>query len=687
MTHPSGAIAPWLRSMTVPRGDVRLPVCWVRAPWARAEAGARRDVLSPLELSPFLPLQANVRNASLDGDSLAFILGPKPPPDAIEAMLFAADRGARVYVLAGPGFGEGQRDVGLRERAQARVLVRTLSGLPVSAILSGRGVRAGVWLGRAPDEAPSFWLPLSAAQGEALFQTFLHLFWHEAQEEAWTGSGPLVFQKVPPRPFDVPLPGPRAPVRLEDPKAPALSGVPGDACYLPLSATLPDSASRPAVLFTPARAAGQDALAALARAGTRVVWQDLGLPAFRVGAAAGAMECASASLRLRISLEPEQAAALHRLAVHAAQHAAFQLGAGIALSEIQGDAWLPGRPSPEPLITSVDCPTKPVDAIELRAVTTTDTTSRPEPPPLALAVVYRWKVLPPRVPSGVKPADLVDAWNKLDADVEKQIGAARARLVDLEAKEGALGRKFTALAGALLGFGRTRAELRRTVDELSGAPPSRLGPEGARGLLRRLVDAEAGVARLAGEVIEEGRKASEAAERDQQQRAWEEEKQRARQALAACRAELTQAEQRRDEAYQELATLTEGGDAVAQKDRKARRSKLEDDAARLSTRIREVEARIEGHEKALAAAFVFRASSAPGAGSAPARIDGPRFVPGPPPRPPEQAVPGDALPEVGQLVQREGIRYLIITQWEELDRGEACAQRLSARLVAPMEAP
>ncbi len=687
MTSPSGAIAPWPRSITVPRGDVRLPVCWVRAPWARAEVGGRRDLLSPAELSPFLPLRGSVERVLLEGEALAIMLGPRPPPQVVDALLQAADRGVRVYVLAESGFGEGQRDVGLRERAQARVLVRTLSGLPVSAILSDRGARAGLWLGPTPDEEPSFWLPLSAAQGEALFHTFLHLFWHDAQEEAWTGSGPLAFQKVPPRPFDVPLPGPREPVRLDDPRAPVLSGVPGDACYLARSATLPDGAPRPSVLFTPARASGQDALGALARAGTRVVWEDLGLPAFRVSAVAGVIECSSASRRLRIALEPPQAAALHRLAEHAAQHATFQLRSGITLAEIQGDAWLPGRPGPEPLIASVSCPTPPVDATELRAVATTTPPSRPEPPPLALAVIYTWKVLPPRAPPGASPADLVVAWKKLDADVEKQIAAARARLVGLEAKEGALGRTFVTLAGALLGFGRTRAELRQTLDELSGAPPSQLGLEQARALVRRLTDADAGVTRLAAEVSEEGRKASETADREEQRRAWEEERQRATQALAACRADLAQAELRRDEADRERVQLAESGDAVDKKDRKAKRSKLDDEAARLLARIRELEARIEGHEKTLGAAFVFRASPAPGAAPAPARADTARFVPAPPPRSPEQAVPADALPEVGQLVQHQGIRYLILAQWDEIDRGEACARRLGARLVAPAETP
>ena len=49
-------------------------------------------------------------------------------------------------------------------------------------------------------------------------------------------------------------------------------------------------------------------------------------------------------------------------------------------------------------------------------------------------------------------------------------------------------------------------------------------------------------------------------------------------------------------------------------------------------------------------------------------------------------VPEDALPEVGALRVVKGQRYLVIETWEELDRGEQEASRLSAKLVAQEDA-
>jgi hypothetical protein len=637
---------------------------------------------------PFIALGGHGTEAAdlfREADTCLLMLSAHVPAGAVEAMLGAAERGARVYVLASPGFGEGALEHGLSQRRDARVLVRRLEGLPVSCALARRGERAGVWLGPGPDQAPRWWLPLSPAQGEALFRAALYLFWHEAEEEAWTGGGPLRFQRALERPFDVPPPHGSTPVSLSR-SGPALDVEAGDLLHLPSTELAMRGDSRPGVLFHPAQSQGLEPLAALARAGTRVCWEELGLPPFHGNDRRAVLEPTSGTWTLRLALEPAQAGALHQLALLGHERATWKLRTDLPLAEVRGEVWLPGAPALQQRLDAVELGAGSVQASEPRQMPDSAPKQWPPPPELALNVTYRWKVHPPRQPTGASEAPLVREWRQLDTHVEQRLKALRERLARADERSGFLEKTFAALAGPLLGFGRTRKDLLQEVDEVSKRKPSAQGREGARALLTTLAALESRAEKLTDDMGQAEQKAREDQEREEQRKVFDQKRRDAKVLLADLQRQLEdlrpQLAAKEEEKRQADEALKK---SPKDKDLKARADSLGGDTFHLQKQRKHLESQLKSAEQTLKQEFEFRPSRPSTPPSKEAARPARGFIPDAPPRASDD-VPAEALPSVGRLMQHKSERYLVISSWEELSGGERDAERLKARLVAPPEA-
>lgn len=690
MIPTSGLLKSFELTRRESRAAHRLPVCWEKVPGG-GMSGARAWSAPPIasRVRPFVPLAGGRGGEAAEffreGDTFLLMVSAHAPDGAVEAMLAAADRGARVYVLASPGFGEGALEHGLSQRRDARVLVRRLPGLPLSCAISQRGERAGVWLGATPGTASRWWLPLSVAQGEALFRVALHLFWHEAEEEAWTGGGPLRFQKSLERPFDVPLPQAHVPVRMLR-TAPALDAAEGDTLYLSSMELPAGGPHRPGVLFHPSRPRGMERLAELARAGTQVCWEDLGLPAFHGNARTGVVEPSSGPWTLRLELEPAQAGALHQLALLAQEHATWKLRTGLPLSELRGEVWLPEAPTLQQRNDEVELGAGSVQAAVPREMPDCAPKQWPPPPELALNVTWRWKVQPPLQPVGASEAPLVHAWRLLDANVAQRLDEVRTRLDKADAQSGFLAKTFAALAGAVLGFGRAKKDLAQEAEELARHLPSTQGCEGARALLTKLSELEGRAEKLTNDLGQAEKKAREDQEREEQLKTFEQKRREAEARLAEARSErddlLPQLAAKQEEKKQADEELVK---SPKDKDLKARANLLGGECLRLDKKRRDVDSRLKGAEEILKQEFEFRPSRPSTLSTKEAQRPGKGFIPETPQSTADE-VPSESLPSVGRLLQLKSERYLVISRWEELAQGECDAERLKARLVAPPEA-
>ena len=88
-----------------------------------------------------------------------------------------------MYVLAKPGFGEGQQDHGLRDRPKAKVLIRRFANLPFTAALGSDGDMAAVWLGDATTRQGWF-LSLNSEQALSMRALVLRRHDRAADERA-----------------------------------------------------------------------------------------------------------------------------------------------------------------------------------------------------------------------------------------------------------------------------------------------------------------------------------------------------------------------------------------------------------------------------------------------------------------------------------------------------------------------
>lgn len=656
-----GPIQRTVRHRVEPRADVRLPTAWIGG------AAAQPTWTDGTWLS------RTPGRATPAGDAPALVLLGAGSEDARAALIAHAAAGARVYALVGPGWGKDQADTQVLQAPRA--LVRRLAEVPASAVHAGTEAR--LWLGGG------FILRLDSTQAEALRQTFLRLFWHEATEEAWSGGRQFAWRPARERPFDVPEVPASASVRWEPADA-RLAGDPRGALMHVNGGLPPEQAPRR--LWFPAGPDHHERLAKLAHAGVEVLWADRGLPDLQVYGGAGEVLLPGTRGRLRVRLTAQQAPEVARLLE---APCAWRFQANVRLGESShrtAQFWLPGEAAARGLEAEQLVEVPEVPAASLRDVPATAPAIVPAAQPLALAVRYQWTVVPPRVPTGAEEDALVGRWWKLDEDWTARLARSREALVAAEGDRGRIGRAFSRLVGAMLGFERTHGGLLARVDALEAQRPSAAGPTGAPALLAQLAEVEDAARKLQADLEESERKAREDEEREKQQAAWQSRVDAANRDLPDRRTALSTAESRRAAIAEELRSIEESlksADKEAKKDLTANQRKLSDDLQRGSKDVTRLRGEITALEQQAAERFEFRPPPAPT--GRPAQPGG-RFVPTGSSARPAANVPDEALPEVGSLRSHKGQRYLVIQTWDQLAAGEQTASRLAAKLVAPENA-
>jgi hypothetical protein len=644
-----------------PRADARLPTAWIGG----ATGQPRWTDGAWLTRTP--------GKAVPPPNGPVLVLLGESSEDARDALLAHAAAGTRVYALVGPGWGKERADSQVLQAP--RVLVRRLAEVPASAVHAGTEAR--LWLGGG------FILRLDPTQADELRQNFLRLFWHEATEEAWSGGHQFVWRPARERPFDVPAVPASASLRWD----PADARLSGDACgaLVHLNGGLPPD-SAPVRLWIPAGPQHHDRLAKLVQAGVEVLWADRGLPDLQVNSDSGEVLLPGTRGRLRVRLTAQQAPEVARLLE---APPAWQFQANVCLGEASHRAaqfWLPGEAAARGLEAEQIVEVPDVLASSLRELPVTAPASVPAPQPLALAVRYQWTVVPPRVPTGAEEDALVGRWRKLDDDWTARLARVREALVAAEGDRGRIGRAFSRLVSAMLGFERTHGGLLTRVSTLEEQRPSAAGPRGAPALLAQLVEIEDAARKLQADLDEAERRAREDAEREKQQVAWQSRVDAASRDLADRRTAQATAESRRATIAAELRGIEDSltsADKDTKKDLNANQRKLSDDLQRTNKEITRLRGEITALEQQAAEQFEFRQPPAPtGRPTQP----GGRFVPSASSARPASNVPDEALPEVGSLRSQKGQRYLVLEEWEQLATGEKAAARLAAKLVAPENA-
>lgn len=602
-------------------------------------------------------------------------------PEAIQALLQAADAGARVYVLAPPGWGVGSSDPGLSERRKATVLVRRLA-LPPPACGVVCADMAHLWAGAAAQEPAPWRLQLDGDQAEAFRQVLLRLFWLEAVDEAWTGEGALAFRPARDRPFDIPEQAHSASVRLEQAGS-QLAIAEHSMVYLNAGSILPKG--EPERLWLSPSGQQHAELARLQENGTEIVGGNLQLPDLVTTGQAGTLMLPGTHRRLRLTLNASQACDAQLIL---ATEPAWRFVTGTCLGDhglAETRLWLDGSQSAAPLIPEQKLPVGELQGESLRGMDNTLPSSWPAVQPLALQARYTWSVRPPRLPAGSEEDPLLRDWRKLDESYAEHLDHTHKQLEAAERQRSRVGSTFARLLGPMLGFSRSQEQLAHQLDALRQKLPSVEGPAATVGLLVRLAELETQVGKLCGDLEKTERQAEEDDEKDRQQKVWESRTGEARNRLPGLRSALAERERRFQEVREELALLkeqlAEPDAAISQerKDMQARQKRLGDEQQQLDKQINRSRSEIASQEKIASEAFEFNRKSQP---LPVEKTSKSRFVPEASARRTPGTPPAEALPEVGTLRICKKERYLVIERWDDLMAGEGAAARLGARLVA-----
>jgi len=653
-----GLIQRTVRHRVEPRADARLPTAWIggnmaQPPWTDGTWLTR----TPGRAAPA-------------GNAPALVLLGNGGEDARAALLAHAAAGARVYALVGPGWGKDQADSQVLQAP--RVLIRRLAEVPASAVHAGTAAR--LWLGGG------ITLRLDPTQAEALRQTFLRLFWHEATEEAWSGGRQFVWRPARERPFDVPEASASATVRLEPPDARLTGDLRGALMYVG-GGLPPDTAPRR--LWFPAGPDHHERLARLAQAGMEVVWSGRGLPDLQVNGGSGEALLPGTRRRLRLRLTADQAHEFSRL-LEAPPEWRFRTDVRLGeASHLSAPFWLPGDAAARELEAEQLVIAPDVQATVLRDMPSTSPTSIPPADPLALAVRLQWTVVPPRLPARADEDALVGRWQKLDEDWIQRLVAVRDALKNSDDERSRIGRAFSRLLSGVLGFERTHMKLHEQLSELDSERLSKVGPAGAAVLLTRLEQLEQSTKQHQGDLADAERKARDEQEREKQAAEWTKRVERAKNDATTSRDEIAKVEILEVQLAQEASEIEvqlRDATSAQKKDLSVRQKKIGDDRKQNKDCLRRLRHKLERHEQEANRPFEFKSTRQE---TKVQQAQGQRFVPKGTPARSLNNVPDDALPEVGSLRTHKGQRFLVIHAWEQLDAGEKEAARLSAELVAP----
>lgn len=574
---------------------------------------------------------------------------------------------SRAYVLVGP-------EVDL-DAPSRNVLIRRVPEVPVSALHSASESR--VWIGGGLS------LKLDCQQAEALRQTFLRLFWHEATDEAWLDGRRLAWRPARERPFDIPEGAASATIRWEAPDARIHLDLRGARVHLAGDEPPPLGPRR---LWFRAGGAHHDRLAEIAQNGTEVLWDDLGLPDLAVTESAGEVLLPGKRGRLRIRLTPAQSRDAAALLDEGASWT-FRSEVRTGEPEVRrASFWLAGESEARAIEEQqiIDVPT--VSATSLRQVHGFEPSSWPTPQPLALSTLYRWTVVPPRVPAGSEQDPLAKRWRVLDDDWSKRLAAIHGGLNSSDGERSRLGKVFARLLSGLLGFERAHKELVNEAVTLESERPSRAGPAGASTLIDRLDKLEDAVKKHQSELENAERKAREEEAQEKQRAEWVAQVERSKKDAEQAGKDLEREERRGSELAREATDIeARAKDATpeAKKDLDVKAKKNSDERKTNEKLVKKLRYDLKKHEDDAARPFTFNAAKLEVKAQ---QSQGKRFVPTAPAARSSNKVPEDGLPEVGSLRVHKGQRYLVIDVWEQLDVGEQAASRLSAMLVAPEDA-
>lgn len=725
----SGPLGPEQKERTVDRSETRLSLWEAVAgggtcdlPWRKA--GEIGTAVSPLIASAKFLVVATGRTATSSA--------------LLDAVLASTPDTARAYVYAGRHVETDRRLAQALGSASERVLARLGYDLPADWLIADGG-RAGVLVIGPPGGERRWVVPVDGPLARSLFEAFHALFWHHATREALPDtSGAVAFRSPLPAPTpsrgnDVVLPTGRLVI---DGKPPELIAE-ADVRVVPNG----EATGRAGIVFVPPK--GDVTVSRqLAAEMTQVVWADAGLPRAAVSRERMVLDFVERPVSLQLEWPRRDSIDMYHRLSKLAITPSWRFHPQRRLADIAGEVLVEGAASAGRIVPTLTMDSDPVTA-PVDRFDEAEPERLPDPPPLALRVTYRWKLVPLALPNGAREAELTKKWRAVNEWATRRVETLRQVLDGLDTEERSIVDRLRSWLTGHDGLRRRHAVARDKLMELGEAPPSQQ-PDNAEELLVELHAVTQEVKGLAAEWQSARSKAEVSSVEASQRAEWQERTTRAATEAEAKRADLVSVEAKVKEAEAELQRAEELMKPALEALRAKRKTALEGDLERAANELAEARREAEdqvGANSKKRKALKRRVASAEerhgeiardietvaawdppsselGEAQAPvvaakAALDAARerartlasavdaleaaatepFVFFPPvltARAPElpaldgaaPPVPDEAPPELGELFEHKSKRYLALRTWEQVARARPVAARLKADLVA-----
>lgn len=483
----------------------------------------------------------------------------------------------------------------------------------------------------------------------------------------------------------------------------------------------------------------------LSHRGHRVLWVDIGLPRTTVTHQRMIMDLVEAPVALQLEWPRAVAIDLFHRFERAAQKPAWEFHPKRRLGDVKGQVLLDGEGQPKEVAPSVSLDADDVET-PLLNFDSVRPARFPDIPPLALEATVQWRRVPAALPPGAHPAEIVRTWRALDEWASRTVESLREELNALESQEGLLSRLRQWLPSRNGNLALEREQLRDELDEIGESSPSGIADqaEGRMRRLTEVASRLDELRRTAHDQRQAAEDTKEEeSQRDSWKKSVEDAKAKLeefRQMLAQNEEAQGKAEERRQEVQATLdnvvASKRQERKAFLEQERVDLEAKLEEahtlqkslkrehkgqrskaprkeaskrvseakqavacnkkDRESLSdwspptSELGEVPTRLTEVEKAIAnlqaeAAHLSKEiENLNRVASEEFRFDRPQRLPAlstgelsshPP-------IPSEAPPELGELYEYRGKRFLAISTWEQLKPAKPVAERLHAKLVA-----
>ena len=215
---------------------------------------------------------------------------------------------------------------------------------------------------------------------------------------------------------------------------------------------------------------------ALCHRGHQVLWVDTGLPKTTVTRQRMIMNLVETPIALQIEWLPATAIEfLHRFE-RAAKQPAWEFHPARRLDAIKGKVLLDSATKPTKIVPSVSLDAGDVDA-PLMDFDSARPARLPDIPPLALEASVKWRRVPATLPPGARPAEIVRRWTAVDEWTSRTVESLRDTLDELGNQEGLLSKLRQWLPSRDEDSALEREQLRDELDEINESPPSQIADQ------------------------------------------------------------------------------------------------------------------------------------------------------------------------------------------------------------------